>query len=79
MFYFAQVITNKQEVHKIPEMAGRTSKLGSNSTFSEIKEVNELSLAELIPVNETIIKTNGTDRQKVYFFTAYPCLLKKFF
>ncbi|XP_043472907.1 uncharacterized protein LOC122505394 [Leptopilina heterotoma] len=58
------VITNKQEVHKIPGMAGKASKLGSNSTFSEVKEVNELSLAELIPLNETIIKTNGTDRQK---------------
>ncbi|XP_051172310.1 uncharacterized protein LOC127288721 isoform X2 [Leptopilina boulardi] len=59
------VITNKQEVHKIPETIGKNSKLDHNSTYSDIKEVNELSLSELIPLNETTIKSNGTDRQKL--------------
>lgn len=44
---------------------GKNSKLDHNSTYSDVKEVNELSLSELIPLNETTIKSNGTDRQKV--------------
>ncbi|XP_033222152.1 uncharacterized protein LOC117176169 [Belonocnema kinseyi] len=54
------VLSHKQEFHTIPQVHDKNST--DDATYTELAEVNEFSLSELIPLNASTTKVNGSEQ-----------------
>ena len=60
-----KVLSHRQEFHTIPEVHGDKNKTGDNATYTELTEVNEFSLSQLISLNDSTTKGTGNEQVQV--------------